>query len=193
MQLQGFFFFFKMFICVWCVSVYVWVLAYVPQSIFGGRTESISGAGPYPLLYLKQDLFICFTFGACACLHMRVTVYRWRSEDNLRKLVLFLPPRGFQGSNSGHPTWQLAALSTESSHQPQDSYCSLQCMPDLLAQELPGILLSPHHTEVLQMCATVPSFTWVLGIRRNLGLQTRIENALPAKSSSQPPNTFDLE
>lgn len=64
----------------------------------------------------------CFCMHACMCAgaRLRVTEYVWSQRTALWKLVLFLPPCGFQGSYSGHPTWQKAAVSTESSQQPKD-------------------------------------------------------------------------
>lgn len=155
----------------------------------GGQRASQVLSLPSALLETRS-FYLFHIWGLCmpayACHSIQVKMGGQLAEVGPLPSPAWIPGIKFRSSH-------LAALSTESSHQPQDSYCSLHCMPDLLAQELPGILLSPHHTVVLQMCATVPSFMWVLGIRRNSGLHTRVENAVPAKSSSQPPNTFDLE
>jgi hypothetical protein len=105
------------------------------------------------LVYLKQDLLIYFTFIASACMHACARVHVCVSQNTC----------GVRGQLCG--SWfssfhhvgsrdhiqviplgrkQLYPLNHLSSPRIL-FYCSLQCMPGLLAQELPGFSLpSPH-------------------------------------------------
>lgn len=94
----------------------------------------------------------------CACAHVCISWRVLRSEDNFQESVPLLPPRGFQGSNSGLQAWW-QGLVAEQLSGPTGCF-NLQCFQQCSLwgnQRSKGTKLITSSSQPQNMCVAKPT------------------------------------